>query len=101
MIAKINIPIRNTQGWVNRWYEYSDEDLAKLPRTSDKFGNDREDVSDLDINNLKILDEIYDMNKVVVFNSRILHEVINLTSTNLPRIVASFTFLNQPVGLLQ
>jgi len=101
MIAKINIPIKNTQGWVNRWYEYSDEDLAKLPRTKNQFGDDQEDVSGLDESKLKLKSEIHDLTKPIVFYSRIPHSVIKLTATELPRIVASFTFVNQPLDLLQ
>jgi hypothetical protein len=101
MIAKINIPIRNTQGWVNRWYEYSDEDIAKLPRTKNQFGNEQEDVSGLDESKLKLKSEIHDLTKPIVFHSRIPHSVIKLTATELPRIVASFTFVNQPLDLLQ
>jgi len=41
------------------------------------------------------------MNKAIVFHSRIPHNVINLTATELPRIVASFTFVNQPIHLLK
>jgi len=100
MIAKINIPIKNTQGWVNRWYEYN-EDIAKLSRTKNQFDNEQEDVSELDESKLKLKSEIYDLTKPIVFHSRIPHSVIKLTATELPRIVASFTFVNQPLDLLQ
>lgn len=101
MIAKINIPIRNTQGWVNRWYELSDEEIAKLPRIKNQFGDEQESVSGLVIDNLKLAAELSDMNKAIAFHSRLPHNVINLTSTELPRIVASFTFVNQPIHLLK
>jgi len=101
MIAKINIPIRNTQGWVNRWYEVSEEKIAQLPKTQNQFGDEQEDVSSLDVNKLSVLDEIYDLDTPIVFHSRIPHSVIKLTADVLPRIVASFTFVNQPLHLLQ
>jgi hypothetical protein len=101
MIAKINIPIRNTQGWVNRWYEYSDAEISKLPRMKNPFGDDQEDVSILNIEDLKLAAELYDMDKVIAFHSRIPHNVIKLTQTTLPRIVASFTFISQPLHLLK
>jgi hypothetical protein len=101
MIVKINIPIRNTQGWVNRWYELSNDEIAKLPRIKNPFGDEQESVSGLVIDNLKLAAELHDMNKAIAFHSRIPHSVIKLTPDVLPRIVASFTFINQPVHLLK
>ena len=101
MVAKINIPIRNTQGWVNRWYDVSAEEIAKLPKTHNQFGSEQEDVSSLDADTLPILTEIHDLSKPVAFHSRIPHSVIKLTATELPRIVASFTFINDPQHLLR
>lgn len=101
MIAKINIPIRNTKGWVNRWYELSNNEIAKLSRIKNPFGDEQESVSGLVIDDLKLATELHDMSKAIVFNSRIPHNVINLTATELPRIVASFTFVNQPIHLLK
>lgn len=101
MVAKINIPIKNTQGWVNRWYDVSEDEIARLPKTRNQFGSEQEDVSGLDANALPILTEIHDLNTPIVFHSRIPHSVIRLTATELPRIVASFTFVNQPTHLLR
>lgn len=101
MVAKINIPVRNTKGWVNRWYDVSAEEIAKLPKTHNQFGSEQEDASGLDANTLPVLTEIYDLDKPIVFHSRIPHSVIKLTATELPRIVASFTFVNDPQHLLQ
>lgn len=100
MIAKVNIPILNTQGWVNRWYDVSEETIAQLPKTHNPFGSEQEDVSSLDPNKLGILTEIYDLATPIVFHSRVPHSVIKLSATKLPRIVASFTFINEPVNLL-
>lgn len=99
--AKVNIPILNTQGWVNRWYDVSTETIANLPKTLNPFGSVQEDVSSLDSNKLSILTEIYDLSTPIVFHSRIPHSVIKLTATELPRIVASFTFINEPLDLLK
>jgi hypothetical protein len=101
MIAKINIPIHNTKGWVNRWYELSNDEIAKLPNTYNQFGSEQESVSGLVLDDLKLAAELHDMDKAIVFHSRIPHNVINLTATELPRIVASFTFVNQPIHLLK
>lgn len=101
MVAKINIPIQNTQGWVNRWYDVSKEVIEQLPKIHNQFGNAQEDVNGLEVNTLPILTEIHDLNKPIVFHSRIPHSVIKLTATELPRIVASFTFINDPQHLLK
>lgn len=73
VIAKINFPVLNTEGWANRWYD--------------------------DQNNL--LDEIVDLSQPIVFNSQITHSVEKTTATKIPRIVASFTFHNEPLDLLK
>jgi hypothetical protein len=61
-------------------------------------GSTHEDVSGL---NLPEIDRIDDLDKIIVFNSRIPHSVTKYVPTVLPRIVASFTFINQPMELLQ
>lgn len=101
MTAKINIPIKNTQGWANRWYDLSEEQISQLPKTRNQFGNEQEDVSGLDANTLPVLTELHDLSTPIAFHSRIPHSVIKLTATALPRIVASFTFVNDPIHLLQ
>jgi hypothetical protein len=72
VIAKINIPVLNTQGWANRWYQ-----------------------------NDQLVSELSDMEYPIVFNSQIEHSVEKTTATEIPRIVASFTFHNEPLNLLQ
>ena len=72
VIAKINLPVLNTNGWANRWY-----------------------VDDV------MVAELLDMSQPVVFNSQILHSVEKTTATDVPRIVASFTFHNEPLDLLK
>ena len=72
VIAKINMPVLNTQGWANRWYE-----------------------------NSQLVAELLDMNQPIVFNSQVEHSVEKTTAIEIPRIVASFTFHNEPLDLLQ
>jgi len=72
VIAKINFPVRNTEGWANRW-----------------FDND------------KLIAELLDMKQPIVFNSQIAHSVDKITATELPRLVASFTFYNEPLEWLK
>jgi len=72
VIAKMNLPVINTSGWANRWYK----------------------------NDIMIA-ELLDITQPVIFNSQITHSVEKTTATLLPRIVASFTFYNEPVHLLK
>ena len=70
--AKINIPVVNTKGWANRWY----------------------------VDNA-VVDELLGMRLPVVFNSQIEHSVDLIDAVELPRLVASFTFHNEPMDLLK
>lgn len=73
VIAKINFPVKNTQGWANCWYVEN-----------------------------KLVSELLDLPYPIVFNSQITHSVERrLPSANTPRIVASFTFHNEPLHLLK
>jgi hypothetical protein len=46
------------------------------------------------------IDRIDNLDKIIAFNSRIPHSVLKNTPATLPRIVASLTFINQPMELL-
>jgi hypothetical protein len=72
VVAKINFPVHNTTGWANRWYQ-----------------------------NDVLVAELLDMNQPIVFNSQIMHSVEKTTATEPGRIVASFTFHNEPLDYLK
>lgn len=72
VIAKINFPVINTDGWANRWYK-----------------------------DYEVIAEIIDLNKPIVFNSQIPHSVDRITAKETPRIIASFTFFNEPLKWLE
>jgi hypothetical protein len=72
VIAKINFPVINTAGWANRWYDGD-----------------------------HIIDEVLDMKKPMVFNSKIPHSVDKISAEVAPRIIASFTFYNEPLSWLK
>jgi hypothetical protein len=72
VVAKINFPVINVQGWANRWYE-----------------------------NDQMIAELLDMKLPIAFNSQVMHSVEKTTATEIPRIVASFTFHNEPLDLLR
>ena len=71
VIAKLNLPVINTKGWANRWY-----------------------VND------QLVAEYIDMPNPIIFNSQIEHSVEKISPAHLPRIIASFTFYNEPMDLL-
>jgi len=71
VIAKLNLPVINTKGWINRWY----------------------------VDN-QVVAEYADMTNPIVFNSQIEHSVEKIDPEHLPRIIASFTFHNEPLDLL-
>ena len=98
MVAKINIPVANTQGWTNQWYDITQQQLDSCEKKIDPLGFEVEDISGLE---LPALAQIEDQDKIIVFNARIPHSVIKNKPKKLPRLVASFTFRNQPVELLQ
>lgn len=72
VVAKINFPVLNTEGWANRWFDGD-----------------------------TILAELHNMKLPIVFNSQITHSVDKTTATELPRLVASFTFYNEPLTWLE
>ena len=101
VIAKINVPINNTQGWVNRWYTVPEDVLAACPVYTNEFGDEIPALGTIPKDKLTLAAEIHDLSTPIVFNSLIPHEVIKIAPTAVPRIVASFTFHNQPLDLLE
>lgn len=100
-IAKINFPILNTNGWVNRWYDIDYEALKNCPRIIDEHGYEKEDITQLDAADIKLCAELYDFKTPIVFNSRIGHSVVQIDKQQRPRVVASFTFINEPLHFLK
>ena len=100
VVAKINLPVSNTEGWVNRWYCISKEQLESCPKMLNQFDKEIYNLSNLA--DLEVLAELKDMNKPIVFNSSIPHSVNKITNIIVgPRIVASFTFYNEPIKWLE
>lgn len=101
VVAKINIPVLNTKGWSNQWYSIDPTVLKSVSFTKDQFGNQVEDLKLVPASALTLMAEIADLETPIVFNSRIPHCVVKVGEVMPPRIVASFTFFNEPVELLQ
>lgn len=100
VIAKVNFPVTNTIGWTTRWYSVSDDDLNNCPKVANQFGSQVEDLSQIPPTAFTFHSESKDLDAPIVFNSRIPHEVIKLDGKS-PRIIASFTFVNEPLELLK
>lgn len=100
VVAKVNFPVINTAGWTTRWYSVSDDDLNKCPKVTNQFGSQIEDLSLLPPSAFTFHSESKDLDSPIVFNSRIPHEVVKIDG-NSPRIIASFTFANEPLELLK
>lgn len=100
VVAKINFPVAYTHGWVNRWYYIPDEELKLCPRIRNQFDKEIIDLSK--IKTAKIIAELEDMGRPIVFNSSIPHSVNKIVDEIIgPRIVASFTFHNEPLSYLE
>ncbi len=99
-VAKINFPVSNTKGWANRWYAVEEEVLKACPKYTNQFGSEVERLSELPKDSFTLIDEILDLDAPIVFNSRIPHEVIKIDGAS-PRIIVSFTFINEPLELLK
>jgi len=50
---------------------------------------------------LELIAELHNLSKPVVFNSRLAHSVIKIDPAITPRVIASFTFKNDPIHLLK
>lgn len=100
IIAKMNFPILNTTGWINRWYTANDKILNSLPTKKDPLGFDVPDVSSIRKENLEIVSELKDFKTPIILNSRQLHSVEKINALNVPRIMLTFTFFNDPWELL-
>ena len=97
VVAKINFPVRNTKGWTNRWYTV--DDLESYPKRLNQFGSE---VYDLSGAQARPLTEYPDMPNPIVFNSSVPHSVEQYSDTaKSPRVVASFTFHNEPIEWLK
>lgn len=100
VVAKINFPISNTKGWVNRWYDVDPVVLINCPKYTNQFGSEVEMLSALPKESFRLVAEIMDLDVPIVFNSRIPHEVVKLDGDS-PRIIVSFTFVNEPLEFLK
>lgn len=100
VVAKINIPIQNTKGWANRWYQLDTDVLNNCPDIVDRLKFTKKDVSGV-VDKMTLLAELPDQPKAIVFNSAYPHSVIKLTPLEVPRVVLSVTLYKEPLELLR
>lgn len=100
VVAKINIPIQNTKGWANRWYQIDTSVLNSCPDMVDYLGFTKKDISGV-VDSMTLMTEILDQSKAIVFNSALPHSVIKLNPIEMPRVILSVTFYNEPLELLK
>jgi hypothetical protein len=97
VVAKMNFPVLNTQGWTNKWFTV--DNLENYPKIKNQFGSE---VYDLSTITGELLAEYRDMPYPIVFNSSIAHSVEQYSdNAKIPRIVASFTFHKEPIEWLE
>lgn len=96
IIAKMNFPILNTAGWANRWYASDLNKLNSLPPKNDPLGLDNVDVSSLKKEDLTLIADYSNFVKPIILNSQQLHSVERLGNTQVPRVMMTFTFKNDP-----
>ena len=101
VVAKMNFPILNTDGWSNKWYSCGKEILASLPETKDPLGLDNLDVTSIKSEDLTLIAECANFNKPIILNSQQLHSVEKTSNASTPRVMMAFTFVNDPWELLK
>ncbi len=94
LVVKMNFPIMNTQGNETRWYNISREIMSELPKVTNEFGHTVRDVSMFDVKDLEVMATCY-MQKPVVFNSTVPHDVYIAPGSKLPRIVMALMFYQE------
>lgn len=98
--AKVNIPILNTRGSYNRWYEIPDWLLSSTEPVINRFGKKYYEFENVDYEKLKLLGEI-ELLRPVVFNSQLAHNIILTEQSVFPRIVLACTFFKEPLDYLR
>ena len=98
-MAKINVPILNTQNSYNQWFEIPDSIIAKNQKTN-RFGEKYYQFEDTDISDFKMVGEV-ELIKPIVFNSRIAHNIVFKNQAKFPRVVLSCMFYNEPIEYLE
>jgi len=101
VIAKMNFPILNTSSWSNRWYSCDMDLLASLPEKKDPLGLDNLDVSSIKNEELTLIAECANFNQPIILNSQQLHSVERTSDSIVPRVMMTFTFVNDPWELLK
>jgi len=97
--AKINIPIQNTRHSYNRWYHIPEQMLAEAEPLVNRFGKKYYWFKDVDCASLDLIGEL-ELLSPVVFNSQLAHNIVIGDQCELPRVVLTCMFFNEPLHYL-
>lgn len=99
VVAKVNIPIQNTQNVLNEWYSVPADIIDKIEPILNEFGNPFYWLSEVDLSKCTLLDSI-ELTTPIVFNSSIAHRVVPQQGCQFPRVVLTVMFFNEPLDYL-
>jgi len=100
VVAKINFPILNTEHTYNEWYEIPEELMNTVKPTINTFGSEHYNLKNINLDQCKCIGKV-ELLQPVIFNSQIPHKIRISEHAQLPRIVLSSTFVNEPIDWLQ
>lgn len=98
-VAKINVPIMNTEHTFNQWFQIPKSDY-ELYRQVNQFGKYYYNFKDYDLDNALLIGEV-ELVEPIVFNSALPHNVKLTKRSKFPRLVLSVMFLKDPINFLQ
>jgi len=100
VMAKINVPILNTQHTYNRWYQIPSEILNNPKyKNINQFGKDYYSFQYADILSFKMIGEI-ESTIPVVFNSSMAHNIMFGKQAKFPRVMLTCMFHKEPSDYL-
>lgn len=99
VVAKINIPILNTQHVLNQWYRVPESIMKDIKPEHNEFGGLYYPLDKVKIEDCENLATLV-LTQPIVFNSSIPHRVYPLYGCQFPRVVLTVMFFNQPLAYL-
>lgn len=97
-MAKINVPILNTERTFNQWFDIPKSDYKKH-RQINQFGEYYYNFKNYDLKNAKLIGEV-ELLRPIVFNSALPHNVKLTEQSKFPRLVLSVMLFKDPINFL-
>jgi hypothetical protein len=98
VVAKLNIPLKNTKDTFTEWYEVPE--LNDIKSVESPFGNPFLDLQNVDLAKCKKINEV-ELISPLIFNSSIPHKVRFESTLKEPRVVLSCMFFKEPKHYLE